>query len=407
MSDELNHESSVPGEGSEDSESEPSDESQSRGQLVPRKAILSSGSGFPSPAQGPLREFLRSQATFAELKRSLFRPAALHVQLPQLQHIAATMRAMDQLRVDPLREHRESLARLSETHLGLTSVTSWRVALQANNIITQYAQMRTAQSELHKSLFRQLSAVSRIQVNLADWLVQQRSIKNPVLDFNGQTLSAWRDHVASLSSTPTVAELRVSTAAGYSSTGLLGADALTADTGEDEETSAELVDRVEGDVISAWETSRLRASGELRETLSTLHPKTPDFLDGAWELLAGDNPVAAELVANCVVEAIDRILRIAAPDEEVKAWLPSSNRPQSEWYSDAGRLQRAMRIRYIAAQKESDVKLVMPLAESLVTLSSVLMRRAQGVKHAKEVDLVRARAMLVSAENFLITLFVC
>lgn len=152
---------------------------------------------------------------------------------------------------------------------------------------------------------------------------------------------------------------------------------------------------------------RIRATTELRAALAEVHSKTPDFLDGAWELLDGSNPVATELVADCVVEALDRILREAAPDDGVESWLPSSGIPQKNWYSEkTGKLTRPARIRYIAAQRSTDRELVLPLADACVAAAARLGGKAQGIKHASAGDLLTARSLLHAVEATLAVLFI-
>lgn len=360
--------------------------------------------------QNAFQKIITEYAAIGETaRRAIIESMGLNLRPSALETLVANMRLMDQVGKGLTQPHFQLAARLAELKYEFGAVHGWRVAIESQSAISKFVKAQQAQSEAFQSALRQLSAVSRGQVHFTDWIVQRDAATKLLTEDSSRPLSAWRDYVTRLPQDPSVEQLKISTSSGHSSAGLLGADALISglEEGEDEETILEITDRVESDVLEPWEAGRLRASADLRKTLGSIHPRVPDFLDGAWDLLLGKNPVSAELMAGCVVEAVDQVLREAAPEARVVEWLPKSGRPSSEWYSDRGSLTRGMRVRYIAHRAGADLKLVLPLADSLVAASSRFMKQAQGMKHgSKPADIVKARALLVTAEGFLTTLFV-
>jgi hypothetical protein len=145
---------------------------------------------------------------------------------------------------------------------------------------------------------------------------------------------------------------------------------------------------------------------DLRRALETVDAKVIEMLDGGWHVIKQAPPAAAEMVAQCAVEAIDRALRAAAPDSEVEAWLPVSGRPAKEWRSDTGRLTRAIRIRYIMRGHKDEAKIASTYVDSLIALQTQATGRAQAIKHASEGGLGLARCALITAENVLTLIFI-
>ncbi|MGW4075342.1 pPIWI-associating nuclease domain-containing protein [Streptomyces asiaticus] len=332
---------------------------------------------------------------------------AINVMPSMLDSVVANMRLMDQVNKGALGQgHRLAAAQLAELKYGFGALSSWRTAIAAQGALGQFMRDIHGFSLAYRSAFRQLAAVSRVQVHFTDWIVQLDAAPKLLTDNSSRPLSAWRDHITALPTPPSLAQVKTSTAAGQGSTGLIGADALISGVKEDEDVTLEIADRVESDLLEPWESGRLSVAAELRAVLSEVHAKAADSLDGAWDLLRGKNPVRAALMAQCVVEAVDQVLRAAAPEEKVVEWLPRSGRPEREWYGQPGRPTRPMRIRYIAQKTNADLKLVLPQVDSWVALAGKLMNDAQGLKHGSGPEnVLKARALLVTAEAFLITLF--
>jgi hypothetical protein len=65
--------------------------------------------------------------------------------------------------------------------------------------------------------------------------------------------------------------------------------------------------------------------------------------------LERDGPAAASKAAHCAVEALDRTLRAAAPDDAVLSWHATTGRPASE-LTDRRLPTRALRVRFLASQ---------------------------------------------------------
>ncbi|MGY0065198.1 pPIWI-associating nuclease domain-containing protein (plasmid) [Streptomyces sp. LZ34] len=400
----------APEGGRDETENEPraGEETGTSGQVVPSLKGTPRDIASFLASQDRLKKFFAEQTTLGEIAgRAVLESLAVKIRPSGLDNLVANMRLMDQVGKGVLGQaHIQAAARIAEMKYEFGAVSSWRTALETQSVIGQFLKAQREQSEAYRSAFRQLSAVSRVQVHFTDWIVQQNAASKLITEYGSRPLSAWRDYVTGLPASPTLVQVKTSTAVGQSSAGLLGADALISDARDDEETTLEIVDRVESDVLEPWESGRLSVAAELRVTLSGIHSKAPDWLNGAWDLVRGKNPVSAALMAQCIVETIDQLLRAAAPEEEVVEWLPRSGRPEREWYSDRGVITRPMRVRYIAQKTHADVKLVSSQVDSWAALVSRLMNEAQGLKHGSGAEnALKARALLVSAEAFLIALF--
>jgi hypothetical protein len=138
--------------------------------------------------------------------------------------------------------------------------------------------------------------------------------------------------------------------------------------------------------------------------LEKVDPKIPELLKGAWHDISLNGPAAVEKAANCAVEAVDRALRQAAPDEAVRAWHTETRRPEKEW-EGRDRPPRALRVRYLFRDLAGPRDLVVGQVEAFATVVGRLNGRLQATKHASQGDLVAVRALVVHAESLLLTIF--
>jgi len=74
-------------------------------------------------------------------------------------------------------------------------------------------------------------------------------------------------------------------------------------------------------VLEPWQSGPANARSDLFDVLASMDPGLSDWLKAAWDDIARDGPKAASKIANCVVECIDRVLRLAAPPHDVAMWL--------------------------------------------------------------------------------------
>ncbi|WP_415940364.1 hypothetical protein [Streptomyces sp. 039-1] len=244
------------------------------------------------------------------------------------------------------------------------------------------------------------------QVYMTDWLTQIDTGRGLLSDFSSRPLTQFRDYVGGLADSPTRFELDSSLHTGLGINGLLGADALSSSAVlDDPDLEIEVADRVE-DLLTPQQAGRLGALEDLRKVLERVDPKVVEMLEGGWANVQAAPPAAAEIVANCVVEAMDRALRAGAPDNDVEQWLPTSGRPAKESHSPTGRLTRAARIRYIMRGHKDEAKMACTMADGLVSLQKLTSERAQAIKHASAGDVARARSLLIAAEHILTMLFV-
>ena len=83
--------------------------------------------------------------------------------------------------------------------------------------------------------------------------------------------------------------------------------------------------------LKAWQTGPADARRDLFEALAKLDPGLPDWLKAVWEDIVQDGPKAASKIANCTIECIDQALRIAAPADDVTAWIVQSVQRRDGW----------------------------------------------------------------------------
>jgi len=209
-----------------------------------------------------------------------------------------------------------------------------------------------------------------------------------------------------VSGLPAEAELRdihASELTGHTGLGLLGADVLTSGADDDEVVDA-AVRRVEADVLVPWEEGRLELADELYARLRVIDATVPELLAGAWDELQRNGPAAVEKAAHCIIEVLDRTLRAAAPDDEVRAWHTRAGRPATEW-AGQNRPPYTLRVKFLAQRLGGERTVVVAQFESLASFHTSLRGRLQAAKHASQGDLTTVRSLLLSAEYLLMQLF--
>ncbi|THA46561.1 hypothetical protein [Streptomyces sp. A1136] len=257
-----------------------------------------------------------------------------------------------------------------------------------------------------ESFRKALGGTVHRQVYMTDWLAQIDTGRGLLSEASSRPLSEYREYVGGLGHSPTRFELDSSLHSGLGVNGLLGADALSSPAVlDDVELEVEVADRVE-DLLTPQQAGRLDAFEDLRRVMTGVDAKVVEMLEGGWHVVREAPPAAAEMAAQCAVEAIDRAIRAAAPDSEVEQWLPSSGRPKKEWHSESGRLTRSVRIRYIMRGYKDEAKMTCTVADNLIALQMQTTSRAQAIKHASAGDLQLARCLLSTAEHILTMLFV-
>jgi hypothetical protein len=127
---------------------------------------------------------------------------------------------------------------------------------------------------------------------------------------------------------------------------------------------------VEEKVDRPQRAGRPRLARELYERLDEVDPRITVLLQGAWGSVANPGPADMVKVGRCAVEAILWALaaactaergvlakRGAAPDDAVKAWMATTDRPATGFLHD-GKLTRSAPVRYLPRERKGDVKLV-------------------------------------------------
>lgn len=302
-------------------------------------------------------------------------------------------------------------APLSESIIGSGTLTAWRAALQTESALGEIFkgslfQTPTVSIWATDDFRKGLGATVRSQVHLTDWLVRADDGRSLLSAVSTSPLLRYRDYLGDLGVTPTRFELDATLHSGLGVNGLLGADALSSeDVQDDVDLETELADRVEELLLTPKQAGRLAVLEDLRSALARVDGTVVEMLEGGWAVVHEAPPAAAEMAAHCAVEAIDRALRAASPDAEVESWLPTSGRPEKEWYSTNRRLTRAMRIRYIMHGHKSEAGMASLMTDSLIALQKKTSDQAQAIKHASAGDLSKARGLLTTAESILTLIF--
>jgi len=313
--------------------------------------------------------------------------------------LAASMRWMDQLTPQARYVAQyTATSRLVEQVAGTGALTSWRSALEANSRI----EARIRELTVPSPRLSELAQICRVQVDLTDWAVQHAPGKGLLSETSGASMVAWRNLVSASASQ--LAELPAVVATGRTNLSLLGSDLLDspdADAG----LIVEGADRVESEVVEPWMAARLEVTAELYVVLARIDAKIPALLNGAWDDVRRNGPAAAEKAANCAVEAVERALRAAAPDDVVRAWHVENKRPAKEW-ENQDRPPHALRVRYLARNFGGPRALVESQGDAFAAVVGRLRKQLQAAKHASRSDLTAVRTLLVNAENLLITLLV-
>ena len=136
-------------------------------------------------------------------------------------------------------------------------------------------------------------------------------------------------------------------------------------------------------------------------TVGALDERVPDLLRGAWDDVHRQGPAAVSKICNCIVEVLDRILRAAAPDTDVRRWFEQAKRPPNEWDASRTRPTRTLRIRYILHTRPVAGNVGQANIDALIALNKTVMADAQSAKHADTATVARARSLLVAAEALL------
>ena len=312
--------------------------------------------------------------------------------------LAANMRWVDQL--TPMSQSLEQFAissRIADEVVGPGALSSWRSALEAKSLIDVRLRADLAVSPL----LSELAHISRVQVDLTDWAVQRGADAGLLTATSTWPVAEWRDLVSETVTDPDTLPMAVVT--GRTNLSLLGSDLLTA-TNPDAGLAAESADRVESEIIEPWMVARSETFEELYAKLGGIDPKVPEMLKGAWDDVRRRGPAAAEKIANCTVEAVDRALRASAPDDAVRAWHSETNRPAKEWEGQ-NRPTRPLRVKFLLRNLDGPGPVVESQSAAFATMASRLQNNLQGVKHASQADVTALRALLAAAESLLISLF--
>lgn len=281
------------------------------------------------------------------------------------------------------------------------SVHGALVAAQAAQIVSAQDSIArlVASTNISASMAGFLDSVTRygqIQAHLGSLAVD---VEAPVL-LRGYTRLAGRRYDAYLDGLPARPIARRATVArlgGDAQSGLLVAEALTAEI--DDEEREDLTERFSVVTLEAWQTGPATAREELFAALDELGPDLSGWLKAAWDNIERDGHKAASMVANSTVECIDRTLRVLSRAEDVAAWIAEQGGPKPGWADDKARPTRRAKIMYAMRNRSKrDTDLAVGQVEALAKLLQELVGDFQSVKHAEATSIVVMRNWVLSTE---------
>lgn len=199
---------------------------------------------------------------------------------------------------------------------------------------------------------------------------------------------------------PTAFDLDLATGFSRNVAGLTAADLLLGRGILDSET----VDDLEEQVVDPWVTDLDQDRAELYDALDRFLPGITGFLREAWDQIGREGPAAVSMSAHALVEALDRTLRHGAPEAAVLAAAERGDLVKDATYLKDGKTAstRRGRIAYILyMQQGPHSPLVHAHVTALARTTNQLFERAQGARHASNLQLKLVQAHLVSAESIL------
>lgn len=188
---------------------------------------------------------------------------------------------------------------------------------------------------------------------------------------------------------------------GYAVNSLVARDALLVEDGDLET----VIETVEVEVLQPWQEARAASSDELYARLDDLDPGLAPLLKEGWHALASPGPAWVTTACNAPLEALQRALRTAAPDAEVRIWAHDAGFHEKDIES-GGRLTRTARVRYVMRGRRGERKLVEAEIEAVSKSVDQLVGRLNAGKHASEGDLQGMRMLLLSTEAILTGLLI-
>lgn len=289
-------------------------------------------------------------------------------------------------------------SQLSRLVLSESAFTQWRASLGVQDTLTTLSKNAVLGSVLREQLveLQGMAAASSELAHVTSEVLGSRSVlgTRPMLEFEG--------YLNGLAAHPSRLRSHVAWSAGHGVSGLVAHDTLVAVRDRDE--AAELTETVEEKVVAPWEEAASRTRHLLYERLDEFDPRISELLRGAWHSVAHPGPADIVKVGTCTVEALLWALRMAAPDEKVKAWLTETGRRVDDFVVD-GKVTRSARVRFVLRDRKGDIKIVEAQAAALDAAVAATHSRLQAAKHASEGDLVQVRSHLLTTEALLNQLF--
>ncbi|MFD4659630.1 hypothetical protein ACFWP2_28845 [Kitasatospora sp. NPDC058444] len=274
---------------------------------------------------------------------------------------------------------------------------SYWLSIQAQKAILQVEADRTLPLT---ATLAQLTEIGQLHADLTGALSRVRIPDAP--DLSARPVGHWRNYIADLPPLPTPGHIENVLVSGQTSLGIVAAEvAISADPDERDDAAFD----VEQQILAPWQQARQDVVDELYAHLREFDPTVPGLLDGAWDDIARQGPGAVDKAASCIVEALDRTLRKAAPNDVLKAWFPTSGLDRKLWPDPDKQPPHALRIRYIAGPSKEEAKVAIGMVESILVMNTHIRGRVQSIKHTGQGDINSVRALLMSAEHVLRMLF--
>ncbi len=256
-------------------------------------------------------------------------------------------------------------ARISDLAGRASGLSSWRSTMLTDALIQDLVKRPILPTHVTKGLLDDLLRTSGSAVTMSRWVADVAPGRDVVRGLTADPLRSYRQFLDALPPEPREAQLRLSLVGGRGINGLMGTELLTGDV--DEEDEADGAALVDVEVIEPWTAGPASARSELLVVLGGIDATVPELLNGAWDDVVRQGPAALVKIANCAVQALDRSLRAAARDDDVRQWVAAAKKPP-EFIDARGRPTRAARLHYLLRDRKGERKLIDSQASALVAV---------------------------------------
>ena len=289
----------------------------------------------------------------------------------------------------------EATARWAE-QFNSSAISGWRQNLAIASIAKSLTSSPLIRIEpAHAQLFSNLKNYSAISARLSEQIAQSYSTYTPTKILHERPAVQLRRYLRTPQLEDDIVRLAFGTRAAQSVASVTAIDALVPSAEPDEDLEAAL--EAEQEIVAPWISEPAASRTELIAGLQALDPEIANLILGAWEDVQRAGPAAIVKIATCAVEALERTLRLVAPDNEVAFWMKQNGYKIADGY----RLTYSDRARYAFRDNKGERKLLVAQSDSAIQVIPELRSRLQASKHASAGQLPVVRLHLMNVEIIL------